>query len=271
MNIHNGSTYSISFDSMAAVYDETRSLDAKSLNGALDFIAARFPPSKYKKLFEPGIGTGRIGIPLAERGYRITGVDISENMLQVLREKLDRSPRALPVAFQKADITALPFRDAVYDISVATHVFHLIRHWKLAMSETLRVLKPKAPLVLMFTGGGTEAPNIRERYIALSAACGYTVRHIGMNSKTDLPEYVATTGRHVEWVRDRWQWRQRVRLDKALADIRNKSYSSSKHVPDEVHARVMEKIELELKNQFADLTAEIEIPLHIDVAFILAD
>ncbi|MGD1120340.1 MAG: class I SAM-dependent methyltransferase [Dehalococcoidales bacterium] len=262
---------SISFDSMAAVYDETRALDEKSLNGALDLITTRFPPSQYQKLFEPGIGTGRIGIPLAERGYKVTGVDISENMLQVLQEKLARRPKALPVAFQKADITALPFKDAVYDISVATHVFHLIRHWKLAMSETLRVLKPKAPLVLMFTGAGMEAPDIRDRYRALAAGYGYTAKPIGMNTKTDLGDYLDSIGRHAEWVRDGWQWTQHVRLDKALADVKSKSYSDSKHVPDDVHTKVMEKIELELKKQYKDPAVEIEIPIHIDIAFILAD
>jgi ubiquinone/menaquinone biosynthesis C-methylase UbiE len=262
---------SISFDSIAPVYDQTRALDEKSLKGALDFIVARFPPSQYKKLFEPGIGTGRIAIPLAEQGYHVNCADISGEMLKKLAAKLSRRQPPLPVAFKQADVTALPFPDAVFDISVATHVFHLIRDWKKAMSETLRVLKPKAPLVLMFTGAGTEAPGVRERYKTLSAESGYKVQHIGMNSKNDLPDYVSTMGRHIEWVRGRWQWQQHVRLDKVLADIRNKSYSSSKHVPDDVHAKVMEKIELELKTQYADLAVEIDIPLHIDIALILPD
>lgn len=262
---------SISFDSMAAVYDETRVLDEKSFSAALDFIVARFPPEKYRNLFEPGIGTGRIGVPLAERGYRVTGVDISPNMLKVLETKLARRPGSLPVTFQKADATALPFGDAVFDIAVATHIYHLIRNWKKALSETLRVLNPGAPLVLLFTGAGTEAPCIRDRYKELSAEHGYTVKNIGMNTRTDLGDYLNATGRRAEWVRDRWGWTQRVRLDKALADVKNKSYSDSKHVPDDVHTEVMEKIERELKIRYKDLSMEIKIPLRIEIAFILAD
>jgi ubiquinone/menaquinone biosynthesis C-methylase UbiE len=260
---------SISFDSIAPVYDETRALDPASFNAALDFLTARFPPLKYKDLFEPGIGTGRIGVPMAERGYRVTGVDISENMLNVLAQKLSQRKPALPLEFHKADITFLPFGDAVFDIAVATHIFHLVRHWRKAMSEVFRVLKTDAPLVLLFTGGGTEAPDIKARYRALSAEYGYTVRHIGMNSTTDLPEYAASIGRHIEWVRGRWQWKQRVSLEKALADIGNKSYSSSKHVPNDVHVKVMTKLELELKRQYGNLALELEIPLQVDMALIL--
>ena len=79
---------SVSFDPMADIYDETRVFNEGCFNAALDFLTERFPPSKYNELLEPGIGTGRIGIPLAEKGYSVTGVDISEKMLKVLAEKL---------------------------------------------------------------------------------------------------------------------------------------------------------------------------------------
>ena len=262
---------SVSFDSIAAVYDETRALDEGCLSAVLDFLTGKFPPSKYKKLFEPGIGTGRIAIPLAERGYSVTGADISENMLKILAEKLSRRHPSLPVAFQKTDITALPLPDAAFDIAVATHIFHLVRDWQKAMREVLRVLKPGAPLVLMFTGSGTEAPGVKERYRVLCAEHGYAVRHIGMNSETDLPDFVSTIGRHIEWVRDRWQWKQCVRVDKVLADIGKKAYSSSRHVPDDIHVKVMEKLQLELKQKYINLAVEVEIPVHIDMAFILSN
>ena len=260
---------SVSFDSIAPVYDETRALDEGCFSAALDFLTGKFPPDKYKKLFEPGIGTGRIAIPLAERGYSVTGADISGEMLKILAEKLSRRQPPLPVVFQQADITDLPFKNAVFDIAVATHIFHLIRDWQKAMREVLRVCKPGAPLILMFTGSGTEAPGVKERYRTLCSEYGYVVRHIGMNSETNLPDFVATIGRHIEWVRDRWQWKQRVRVDKVLADIGNKSYSSSKHVPDDIHVKVMKKLEVELKQQYGNLAVEVEILIQIDMAFIL--
>ena len=66
---------------MARLYDETRGFHRKCFDYALDFLVDRFPPQVFSNVFEPGIGNGRIAIPLAKRGYKITGVDISEEML----------------------------------------------------------------------------------------------------------------------------------------------------------------------------------------------
>jgi SAM-dependent methyltransferase len=38
-------------------------------------------------LLDVGVGTGRIGLPLASLGYRYTGVDIAEKMLAQLEQK----------------------------------------------------------------------------------------------------------------------------------------------------------------------------------------
>jgi SAM-dependent methyltransferase len=40
------------------------------------------------QLLELASGTGRLTIPLAQAGFRITGLDVSEEMLQIAREKL---------------------------------------------------------------------------------------------------------------------------------------------------------------------------------------
>ncbi|MCB0234494.1 MAG: class I SAM-dependent methyltransferase, partial [Anaerolineae bacterium] len=40
-------------------------------------------------LLELGCGTGRLLLPLAEAGYEVTGVDMSEQMLAIARAKLD--------------------------------------------------------------------------------------------------------------------------------------------------------------------------------------
>src|SRR4030042_707865 len=112
----------MNFDSIAPIYDDTRVFDNECFNAALDFIVERYPPAVFKKLFEPGIGTGRIAIPLAERGYSVTGADISGEMLKILADKLRRREPPLNVSFQKTDVTALPFPDAAFDIAVAVHV-----------------------------------------------------------------------------------------------------------------------------------------------------
>ena len=260
---------SLSFDGMAERYDETRIFDQDCFDSALDFLVKRFPPQTFRKVFEPGIGTGRIAIPLAERGYRVTGVDISEEMLAALEDRLARSDRPLDVSCQKADLTELPFPDGAFDLAVAVHLFHLIRDWKKAADETLRVVRPDGPVILMHTGTGMEVPFLNDRYKALCANQGCPIRNIGAASAGDVADYYAGLGCRVEWVRDRWRWTSRIRLDKALAHYDSRTYSFTTIAPDDVHLKTMEMLRSELQRRFGTLSAEIEWPSQVYLAIIL--
>lgn len=259
---------SISFDSIAAIYDDTRVFDKDCFNAVLDFITARFPPSEYRKLFEPGIGTGRIAIPFAARGYDVTGVDISEEMLNMLSGKLSKNP--IPwVTFQKADVTHLPFANDTFDIAVAVHVFHLIRDWRKAMEEVFRVLRPDGPIVFLYTGTGSEIPDIKARYRELCVESGHPASHIGMKTAAELDEYVASIGRRIERLQDRWRWMTRLRVDRTLADMKSHYYSCTNLVPDEVHLEAIGKLERELTEQFGNLDVEVDVSVQINLAFVL--
>lgn len=43
----------------------------------------------YSKILELGIGTGRVGIPLAQAGYDVWGVDNSREMIALLKQKMN--------------------------------------------------------------------------------------------------------------------------------------------------------------------------------------
>lgn len=74
------------FDNIAEDYDE----DIYPLN-TNEFIQptvkALMSLSKGKDILEFGIGTGRIAIPLAKKGYQLSGIDYSKEMLAVLNRK----------------------------------------------------------------------------------------------------------------------------------------------------------------------------------------
>ncbi len=90
---------------------------------------------------EPGIGTGRIGLPIIRRGYTYTGVDISQEMMAQLRCKLGGTPVNLTLV--QADASVLPFADNSFDVVLTTHMLHCLPDWRVGLSEFRRVLNPQ--------------------------------------------------------------------------------------------------------------------------------
>ena len=71
---------------VAERFDERYSYQADPdvLEPILDFLAALAPDGKALEL---GVGTGRIALPLAQRGISVHGIDLSEAMVAKLRAK----------------------------------------------------------------------------------------------------------------------------------------------------------------------------------------
>jgi SAM-dependent methyltransferase len=82
-------------EEVAARYDESSAdmFDAAVLDPAVDFLADL---AGRGAALELGIGTGRIALPLAERGVSMHGIDLSEAMVARLRAKPGGD--AIPVA-----------------------------------------------------------------------------------------------------------------------------------------------------------------------------
>lgn len=74
------------FDRFARFYD----LDYESFQEDVAMYLG-FAERTGGPLLELGCGTGRLLLPLAEAGYQITGVDMSEQMLAIARAKLDEA------------------------------------------------------------------------------------------------------------------------------------------------------------------------------------
>ena len=83
--------------------------------GECDFIEHELDYNKSLKILDVGCGTGRHSIELTKRGYKITGIDLSESMLQKAREKAKSFK--LNIEFQKHDARNLPF-DKDYDAAI---------------------------------------------------------------------------------------------------------------------------------------------------------
>ena len=226
---------SLSWDGMVEHYDETRQADARCFAAALDELAGRFPPEDTPCVLEPGVGNGRIAIPLAQRGYHVTGIDISEEMLAALGKKIAGTPWSARIEFAAGDVAALPFPDAAFDLAVVSHLFWFVADWKRALRELRRVLRPAGPVVLLNTGGGLEIARLNDRYKALCAEAGHPIRNAGAATTKEVLDELAGMEYRIEEIRDKWMWTASIEVAGALGFIERRAYSFTRLVPEGIH------------------------------------
>ena len=95
-------------DGIADIYDAWYG-DHADTAAAIDRLAALAGRAGSTRVLELGIGTGRLAVPLSERGLDVWGVDASAAMVEQLRQKPGGA--RLPVAvgdMSEIDLTELP-------------------------------------------------------------------------------------------------------------------------------------------------------------------
>ena len=114
------SIHANNYDRVADIYDSTRGLSPEAEREVGDGLAAILEQNQARTVLEVGVGTGRIAVPLAERGFQVTGIDISTEMLHNLRAKRD------DITLLLAESSALPFRAGTFDAVIFSHILHLV-------------------------------------------------------------------------------------------------------------------------------------------------
>jgi len=177
---------SLSFDPAAECYDRTRVTDGASLAPAIDLLDAVLPEGA---VLEIGVGTGALALPLAARGRRVIGVDLSAAMLGKLR---DKDPgRTVPVA--ACDATRLPFPE-FFGGAYCRWVLHLIADWHAAVRELCRVVGRGGVVVVEPGGYSGEWRRVWLRFVQ---ELGTVAEPLGLDVRggyVDLDEVFADAG-----------------------------------------------------------------------------
>jgi 2-polyprenyl-3-methyl-5-hydroxy-6-metoxy-1,4-benzoquinol methylase len=90
-----------------------------------------------RTILDVGTGTGRAAIALARRGAIVTGVDASDEMLRIARERTKST--GLAVEFHTGDAHDLAFSDGSFDIVVCLRVLMHAPGWRRCIGELCRV------------------------------------------------------------------------------------------------------------------------------------
>jgi len=134
------------------------SVDGPEVTRAYEWVAM-LPPMRLLRWFvarravgmagrgeavDLGCGPGHLVIELARRspGLRVTGIDLSDEMLVQGQDNAHRAGLADRVSFRRGDARQIPFPDASLDLVVSTLSLH---HWSdpvAVLDEIARVLRP---------------------------------------------------------------------------------------------------------------------------------
>ena len=96
-------------------------------------------PGKGLDILDVGCGTGEMSLVLAEMGHNVLGLDLSEKMLSLAREKAKAS--SLKVKFSLGDAENLKFGSGKFDALISRHVLWTLPHPEKALEEWKRVVK----------------------------------------------------------------------------------------------------------------------------------
>lgn len=115
------------FNDWAAEYDKTVSLSEQQgsypFAGYGDILSGIFAQANGKPahILDIGFGTGALASALYDQGHRITGIDFSNEMIRLAKEKM---PDARLVEWDMADGLPPAFEGEYYDAIISTYALH---------------------------------------------------------------------------------------------------------------------------------------------------
>lgn len=125
------------------------------------------------EVLELAAGTGLVTAELARTAGRVVATDLSEDMLAILRGRM-QSLRAANVEVRPADAAALDFPDASFDAVVMANLLHLLPDPGAALREAHRVLRTGGLLLApTFCHGETFAAQCTSRILGMA---GFPIR-----------------------------------------------------------------------------------------------
>ena len=142
------------FDGIAPDYDRLNHLMSLGVDRSWRRRALReiVVPGRSREILDIACGTGDFSIAIARKlpsGGRVTGLDLSEGMLAVMRRKVEKAGLARTISCMQGDSETMPFADGSFDVATIAFGIRNFEHREAALQEILRVLRPGGRLVIL--------------------------------------------------------------------------------------------------------------------------
>lgn len=140
------------FDNIAPTYDTLNHRLSWNIDKGWRRKAIRqLEPSHPKTILDIATGTGDFAILAAQMLLpdKIVGIDISEGMMKVAREKVKRMGLHQVVDMKKEDCLAMSFPDNTFDAATSAFGIRNFQNLDKGLAEICRVIKPGGHLSLV--------------------------------------------------------------------------------------------------------------------------
>jgi ubiquinone/menaquinone biosynthesis C-methylase UbiE len=113
------------------------SFEGTSIELNINTILNHIETTKPNKILDYGCGEGVLSVLMAEKGFDVVGIDISEPNIKFAKNMADK--RNLDIQFLNGDGENLPFNDKEFDFVVASHVVEHLPNLEKGLNEIKRV------------------------------------------------------------------------------------------------------------------------------------
>ena len=130
-----------SYERFAYVYDEL--MTDIPYDEYVEWIQLHAPSTEYPTLLDIGCGTGTLTMQLADAGYNVSGVDLSEEMLSVAQARAEESGKTIPYyamsmdeldGFDGLDVAIIPI-DSINYVTEEVAVFETLKRVYAALRD----------------------------------------------------------------------------------------------------------------------------------------
>ncbi len=242
---------SIVFDRAVEFYDQTRAMPPERHRAFIDGLARETDMRETSRVLEIGVGTGRIGISVAERVRHLFGIDLSVTMMGKLRLKL--AATNLQIDLTQANARHLPFAAETFDVVYAVHVYHLVADWQNALRDAQRVLKRGGKFAVSFHKRDENSLNqqLRRRMRELAAEYGVDTRRPGSQSEDEI--YAAMTKWNAQpRIVTTSAWQENENIADILDEIDKQTFSETWMIPRATLDQIMPRLRAWARDKFGD-------------------
>ena len=243
------------YDNIASIYDETRWMSEAVAEKVADVVLQLVDAKPSTSFLEPGVGTGLNVYPLVKRGYSVTGIDVSKNMLTQFQQKFNTFPKNL--ALLQMDASNLSFLDRSFEVVLTVHMIHTGSSWKSFLNEIERVLKPKG----FYLSAQWVMPPHRMEFDAYFRSV--LEQYMPLSKRLDTPISEVNIERYFReksWKSDYFmahEWLTNNTVQELLSFYRSRAYGICWEIADDIYPQVMTEFEQLCMKRYGSLKADL--------------